>query len=68
MARFMNMDVVGVLVFRLGFVFGSPLHLGWHPCLDGDFPFVDCRGGLSKEVPMGPCGRLSIVVMGGHSH
>ena len=67
-------------MFRLGFVFGSPSHLGWHPRLDGDFPFVDrhgrpwlfvkggANGRLSKEVPMGPCGHLSIVVVGGCSH
>ena len=51
-------------MFGLGFVFGSPSHLGWHPRLDGDFPFVDRRGRLSKEVPMGPCGRSSILAVG----
>ena len=36
MARFMDMDVVGVLAFGLGFVFGSPSRLGWCLHLDGD--------------------------------
>ena len=31
------MDVVGVLMFGLRFMFGSPSCLGWHPHLDGDF-------------------------------
>ena len=36
MARFTDMDVVGVLAFGLGFVFGSPSRLGWCLHLDGD--------------------------------
>ena len=31
------MDVVGVLMFGLRFMVGSPSGLGWHPHLDGDF-------------------------------
>ena len=54
----MNMDAVGVLVFGLGFVFGSPSHLGWHPRLDGDFPFVDRRGRLWPFVEGGANGPL----------
>ena len=36
MARFMNMDTVGGYLCS-----GWGSRLGWHPRLDGDFPFVD---------------------------
>ena len=34
-ACFMDMNLVGVLMFALVFTFGSPSHLDWHPHLDG---------------------------------
>ena len=68
MARFMNMDAVGGSRVRAGV---RVWFLGWHPRLDGDFPFVDRRGRPWPFVEggaMGPCGRSSIMVVGGRSH
>ena len=39
-------------------MFGSPSHLGWHPRLDGDFPFVDRRGRPWPFVEGGANGPL----------
>ena len=68
MARFMNMDAVGVLVFGLGFVFGFWAGIRVWMGISHSLIVVGARGRLSKEVPMSPCGRSSIVVVGGRSH
>ena len=55
------MDVVGVLVFGLRFMFGSPSCLGWHPHLDGDFVVCADMGyvrGSLQRVGVEDGGRL----------
>ena len=39
-------------------MFGLPSHLGWHLRLDGDFPFVNCRGRPWPFVEGGANGPL----------
>ena len=82
MARFTDMDMVGVLAFWLGFMFGSPSHLGWHSHLDGDFIMSAdmgyVRGGLQGReqgwrmgagwgIISGAIGHL-LSVMGTYGH
>ena len=55
MARFMNMDAVGGTRVRAGV---RVWFLGWHPRLDGDFPFVDRRGRPWPFVEGGANGPL----------
>ena len=65
----MNMDAVGGTRVRAGVRAWFAFAFGLASAFEGDFPFVDRRGRLPKEVPMGPCGRSSIVVaVGGRSH
>ena len=47
------MDVVGVLAFWLGFVFGSPSCLGWRRHLDGDSIVSADMGYVCEGQPAG---------------
>ena len=70
MARFMNMDAVyscsggGSRLVQFRIWAGIRVWMG----ISHSLIVVSARGRLSKEVPMGPCGRSSIVVVGGRSH
>ena len=72
MARFMNMDAVGGTCVQAGVCVWFHLRIWAGICvwlgISHSLVVVGARGHLSKEVPMGPCGRSSIVVAGGHSH
>ena len=60
-AHITNVDVVGVLVFGLRFMFGSPSRLGWHPHFDGDFVVSADMGyvrGSLQRVGVEDGGRL----------
>jgi hypothetical protein len=48
-ARFMDVDLVGVPAFALVFAFGSRSHLGWRPRLDGRLRLCLCsRSGVVR--------------------